>query len=146
MPYNIITFGKKRKNLKKAIEYQTIGSFLTTVQDYLYKDSTIFLHCESKIWGTAKVNSNYFCDKTIIWDDKVYPHRFLISEIKLTDDPISLTNGIYNVELRSSFGVGWAYKFLFSPKPLPADIGEKIEKDFVSRRPIEVSAFLEKYV
>jgi hypothetical protein len=31
-----------------------------------------------------------------------------------------------NEELRKRFGAGWAYKFIFSPKPIPLDIAEEI--------------------
>lgn len=142
MSYNIVTFGKKRENLNLAIKNATIGSFLSTFPDYILKGATIFLHCESQIWGSAKIHSEYFRNDSKIWEDKVYPHRFLISEIKLTDDPVRLTNGIYNTELRSAYGTGWAYKFLFSPKPLPIEIGKKIDQDLNSRKTVEISDFL----
>ena len=138
MTYNIITFGKKRENLEAAIERKIIGSYLGTFSEYLAKGSIIFLHCESKIWAIAKVSSDYFFNSEPIWQDKTYPHRFHISDVEILNEPVELTNGVYNVELRKRFGTGWAYKFLFSPKPLPTDIAETLLKDLklqIARRP-----------
>lgn len=126
MACNIITFGKNKENFELAIRACTIGSFLGTFKDHLRKGSNVFLHCDGQILAVAKVSSDYFFSNQKIWEDKVYPHRFRISDIVMLKTPIKLVNGIYNVELRKRYGTGWAYKFLFSPKPLPEDISNQI--------------------
>lgn len=140
MKYNIVTFGKKPENLKAAIESKTIGSFMSTFERHISKGAQVFLHCNGKIWGKAKVCSEYFFDQTDIWQDKVYPHRYKITDIKLTSDPIELVNGYYNTSLRADYGTGWAYKFLFSPKPLPDQIGSEIDSDLANRSNVDLNS------
>jgi hypothetical protein len=142
MSVNIITFGKRFENLKRAIEHSTIGSYQTTFSTYLKNGSIIFLHCRSLVWGTAKVTSDYFYSDKVIWEDKVYPHRFLISNIRLVAQPLDLSNGYYNLELRKQFGTAWAYKFIFSPKPLPSNLGLEILSD-LELRPEQTNAKLD---
>ena len=144
MNYHIITFGKRKENLIISIEKKIIGSSHTTVQKYIKSGSAIFLHYNSYLWARAKVSSNYFISKKKIWLDNLYPNRFQIDEITLTNDPVCLTNGIYNRRLREQFGAGWAYKFLFTPKPLPQEVGLKIHSDFSKRKPLAVDEFLKE--
>jgi len=120
--HNIVSFGKKTENLRKSLESLTIGSTLSTFQENLSNNPTIFLHCNAMIWGTAAVASNYFYSEEKIWEDKTYPHRFKISNVKMLNEPIPLCDGKINKAFRDQFGSGWAYKFIFSPKPLPVDI------------------------
>lgn len=145
MNYHIITFGKKKKNLIISIEKKIIGSSHTTVQKYIKSGSVIFLHYNSYLWAKTKVSSDYFISKQTVWLDNLYPNRFQIDEIILTDDPVCLTNGIYNRRLREQFGVGWAYKFLFTPKPLPQEVALKIHSDFLKRKTLAVDEFLREH-
>lgn len=145
MSYNIVCFGKKRDNFRKAIVHGTIGSFLSTFPEHIKKGSTIFLYCESQILGQAKVSSDYFHDQTPIWEDKVYPHRFRIEQIQIFERPVSLVNGVYNQELRKRYGTGWAYKFIFSPKPLPEDVAKQISAELTSAKTVPVGFFLKNY-
>ena len=116
-----------------AVDKLIIGSFLSTFKDYMSKGSTIFLHCESKIWATAQISSDYFFSESEIWTDKKYPHRFRIDGLRVLTQPIELTNGHYNVELRKRYGTGWAYSFLFSPKPIPNDIALELVSEAKSK-------------
>jgi len=134
--FHIITFGKKPENLLKTLESKTIGSFLRTFESHVKKGSIAFLHCKSLIWGAAVISSDYFYDESPLWSDKMYPHRFKINQIYLVDEPIVLNNGHYNVALKELAGTGWAYSFIFSPKPLPAETGMQIYKDVVARREV----------
>lgn len=127
--YNIVTFGKLKDNLSLALQSRIIGSPLATFEQHVEKDNIIFLHCRSVIWGSARVSSKYFYDENQIWPDKIYPHRFEIDDILLLYDPIVLSNGDYNVRLKERYGTGWAYKFIFSPKPLPDDIATDIHEE-----------------
>lgn len=124
--YHIVSFGKKVENLKIALNHRLIGSNYSTIQKYLNPGSTVFLHCIGQIWGTAKVTSPYRYSETEIWKDRVYPHRFSFEVDLLAAEPIELCDGIINVEFRKRFGTGWAYKFIFSPKPIPADLAQMI--------------------
>lgn len=124
--HNIVSFGKKIENLRKSLEHSTIGSTLSTFKENLSNNPKIFLHCNAMIWGTATVESNYFYSEAKIWDDKTYPHRFKISNVRMLKEPIPLSDGKINKAFRDQFGSGWAYKFIFSPKPVPADIARLI--------------------
>ena len=124
--FNIISFGKRRENLERALESNTIGSALSTFRESVKPGATVFLHCNGLIWGSAKVSSDYFSSSAPLWDDKLYPHRFRISDVKLASEPVELCDGVINVQLRKQYGTGWAYKFIFSPKPLPNDIADLI--------------------
>lgn len=124
--YNIVSFGKRKENLIQSLETMTIGSNLSTFKDSIKQGSTIFLHCEGMIWGTAKVVGPYFYSEIQIWFDKIYPSRFKIELQKILADPFELSDGIINAEFRKSFGSGWAYRFIFSPKPIPVDIAKLI--------------------
>lgn len=141
--YNIITFGKKADNLLLAIERNVIGTFLRTAPEYIFRDATIYLHCRSLIWGKATIASEYFYDEQIIWNDKVYPHRFKIKDIRLTTEPISLVGSGYNNKLRKDYGSGWQYKFIFAPKMLPIEIGEEIERELTPKLNANFSEFSE---
>lgn len=131
--YNIISFGKRKENLIRSLETMTIGSNLSTFKDSVKHGATVFLHCEARIWGIANVTGPYFFSEIPIWSDKTYPHRFKIELLKVLSDPIELSDGIINAEFRKSFGSGWAYRFIFSPKPIPDGIAklilEKISKE-----------------
>lgn len=141
--YNIITFGKKTDNLLLSIERNVIGTFLRTAPDYITREATIFLHCRSLIWGKATVSSDYYFDEEKIWSDKVYPHRFKIKEIKLTSNPLSLIESGYNNKLRKVYGSGWAFSFIFAPKPLPIEVGEEIDIELNPRLVASFSEFSE---
>ena len=145
MTYNIITFGKKKENLKLAIENSIIGSYQSTFKEYMKSDSKIFLHCNSQIWGEARVSSDYFYDEAWLWEDKQYPHRFRIDDIRLVSKPVVLTNGVYNTEFRENFGTSWAYKFIFSPKPLPETIAKKIETELSNQHMVTKDSFIQNY-
>lgn len=145
--FNIITFGKKSDNFLISVEQGVIGTFLNTAPLYLQKDSIVFLHCRGLIWGTAKISSDYIRDENVIWRDKIYPHRFHIEILKMTANPLSLVQEHYNDRFRELFGAGWAFKFIFAPKPLPEDIGRDIYADLNKREdatPEEVFLKLEK--
>lgn len=124
--FNIISFGKRIKNLETAIAQETIGSALSTFKENVSENSLIFLHCNAMVWGTARTVGSYFYSEENLWEDKVYPHRFKISNIQLLKNPIPLSDGIINKAFRESFGSGWAYRFIFTPKPLPAEIAQLI--------------------
>ena len=124
--FNIVSFGKRKENLLLALKMETIGSALTTFKDSIEPGATVFLHCNGMIWATARVNSGYFFSENRIWSDKIYPHRFKISLIKFAKIPIKLSDGTINVKFRERFGAGWAYRFIFSPKPVPPDIAQLI--------------------
>jgi hypothetical protein len=124
--FNIISFGKKENNLRTSVAYGVIGSALTTFKNNVVKDAQIFLHCKAMIWGCAKVSSDYFYSETELWEDKTYPHRFKISDIKLLDNPIPLSDGTINKAFKEQYGTGWAYKFIFTPKPVPKEIASLI--------------------
>lgn len=124
--FNIISFGKKEENLKSSVAHGVIGSSLSTFKSNVASDANIFLHCNAMIWGLAKVSSDYFYSDVKIWEDKIYPHRFKISNISLFNQPIPLSDGIINKAFRDQFGTGWAYKFIFTPKPIPSDIATLI--------------------
>lgn len=131
--YNIVTFGKKSDNFIISIERGIVGTFLNTVPQYLHKGSVVFLHCHSLIWGIARISSEYIHDEKIIWKDKVYPHRFYMEVLHLTNNPLSLVKEHYNDRLREEFGNGWAFKFIFAPKPLPESIGSDIYNNLMKR-------------
>jgi predicted RNA-binding protein len=124
--YNIVSFGKKTENLEKAIEHKTIGSKLNTFGENISDGSVLFLHCEGKIWGTAQAVGNCYNSEQVLWEDKIYPKRFKIQNIKLAKAPISIKDGVINLKFRQSFGTAWAYKFIFSPKPIPTEIANLI--------------------
>lgn len=132
--FNIISFGKRQANLYLALEHLTIGSSLSTFKESIVRNSTIFLHCNSMIWGTATVSSDYFYSEEKIWDDKIYPHRFNISKPQLLKDPVPLSDGVINKAFREQFGSGWAYRFIFSPKPIPANIVSLITKAMMQKK------------
>ena len=122
----VISFGKRVENLDVAIQKGTIGSDLSTFRDYIASDSILFLHCKGSILATAHVSGPYQFSKSEIWTNKTYPHRFPVRISRFLSSPVQLCDGVLNVELKKRFGTGWAYKFLFSPKPVPADIGRKL--------------------
>lgn len=124
--FNIISFGKKEENLKSSLALGVIGSSLSTFKSNVAFNANIFLHCNAMIWGIAKISSSYFYSEEKIWEDKIYPHRFKISNIELFSQPIPLSDGIINKAFREQFGTGWAYKFIFTPKPVPSDIAALI--------------------
>jgi len=137
--YNIITFGKRFENLARAIELDLIGSNLKTFKDNVSENSSIFLHCNGQIWGRAKPIGDYFSDNSIVWDNSIYPHRYKIKISFLTKDPLQMAEANINSEFRSRFGVGWAYKFIFSPKPIPEDIAATVEQCLLKRVPCSKS-------
>lgn len=134
--FNIISFGKRKENLVKSLETMTIGSNLSTFRDSVTQGATIFLHCDARIWGIAKVTGPYFFSETPIWSDKTYPHRYKIELLKLLSDPVELSDGVINAEFRKSFGSGWAYRFIFSPKPVPDGIAKLILEKVANGRSI----------
>lgn len=125
--FNIISFGKKRENLVLAIEHQIIGSTMGTFKENVHDGSTIFLHCASKIWATAEISGDYFVSDSLIWADKTYPHRFKFKNCNLLSSPVELSDGVINSEFRKSYGTAWAYRFLFTPKPIPQNIAALIQ-------------------
>ncbi len=139
--FNIITFGKKLENFERTINTGIIGSALSTVDKHIQIGNIALLHWKGYIWGYASISSKYFFSEEPIWKDKLYPHRFCISNLFLTKEPFSLSNGIYNSELRKAHGTGWAYKFIFSPKPLPKNIGEDIYEKLKTLTPLEKNDF-----
>lgn len=127
--FNIVTFGKRPENLVKSLETGLIGSSSSSFEASISKNSLIFLHCQSRIWGTAKPFGNYFFDKTPVWSNGIYPHRFKINDVSITIDPLDMLGTSINSEFRKRFGIGWAYKFIFSPRPIPDDIGRQIQEE-----------------
>ena len=144
--YNIITFGKRVDNLLISLENNVIGTFLRTAPEYIFNGATIFLHCRSLIWGKATISSDYYYDEVEIWSDKIYPHRFKIKDIRLTTEPLSLVGSGYNDKFRENHGAGWAYKFIFAPKPLPNEIAINIEHDLDSRFNCEYEEFKKRII
>jgi len=134
--FNIISFGKRKENLLIALNQGLIGSTLTTFKESVQPGATVFLHCDAKIWAVAKVEGDYFFSETRIWPDKIYPHRFKVSLLKFVKHPIELSDGVINAKFRERFGAGWAYRFLFSPKPIPTDIAQIIAKRIESAEPV----------
>lgn len=126
--YNIVTFGKKKENLDIAVSNQLIGSYQNTFKNYITKGSVVFLHCNTLVWGSAKVASEYFYDESRLWRDKIYPHRFRLEEIRLLNDPFPISDGTINTELKKIAGSAWAFSYIFSPKPLPKSVGESLLK------------------
>ncbi|MCC6278727.1 MAG: hypothetical protein IT289_12495 [Oligoflexia bacterium] len=126
MSFNIVSFGKRKENLLLAVQTKTIGSTLTTFKNLIKPGSVVFLHCVGMIWATAKVESEYFYSEEEIWSDKKYPHRFKITITKFVKAPVLLSDGNINTKIREQYGRGWAYRFIFSPKPLPLDIAQLI--------------------
>lgn len=124
--YNIISFGTKYNNLLASLEHQTIGSTLSTFNKHLKKGSKIFLHCQSTIFGTAEVTSEYFESQTTLWADKIYPNRFKIDNIIIVEQPQKLNDGIINNSFKEHYGAGWPYKYIFSPHPIPDSIAQLI--------------------
>ena len=124
--FNIISFGKRKENLLQAVRTGTIGSTLSTFKESVQPGATVFLHCNGMIWATAKVDSDYFFSEIQTWTDKIYPHRFKIADIKFAKSPVQLSDGVINAKFREGFGSGWAYRFIFSPKPVPPDIAQLI--------------------
>jgi hypothetical protein len=126
--FNIISFGRRKENFLIALSQGVIGSSLSTFKESVKPGATIFLHCDAKIWATARVEGDYFYSENRIWPDKVYPHRFKIAILKFAKQPVALSDGVINTKFRERFGAGWAYRFIFSPKPIPADIAQLILK------------------
>lgn len=126
--HHIISFGKKFENLQTAISNGLIGSNSSSFSRLIEKDAHLFLHCKSQIWGIARVTSKYIYSEQLIWNDRLYPHRFKIEPVFLTNDPLNLISANVNLELRKRFGSAWAYKFIFSPMPLPSDIADLIRE------------------
>lgn len=124
--YNIISFGKKKENLLLAIHNQTIGSYLATFKDNVENGAVIFLHCKGKIWATGQISSVYYFSDEPIWQDKTYPHRFNFQIRKILESPVTINDGTINVLLKKSYGVGWAFRFIFTPRPIPQNIAELI--------------------
>ena len=106
---SIISFGKRRQNLLGAVEAGIVGSSKASFKDYISNGTAIYLHCEGLLWGSGRIEGEYFFSDDIIWDDKLYPHRFRFSLTKLLADPIPLNDGIINSKLRTDFGPGWPY-------------------------------------
>ncbi len=140
--FNIVSFGKRRENLLKTVEVGLIGSKLNTFQSSIAENSVIFFHCDSLIWGTGRVTGAFRIGSDEIWPNSLYPFRYPIQIDHLTDNPVHLSNGVYNSNLRKLYGVGWAYKFIFSPKPLPIEIGKTLLADVLSRRPVSRNDFI----
>ena len=140
---HIVSFGSKPENLIRAIEQKTIGSTFSTFKSHLRKGATIFLHCKSVLWGIGMVDSDYFYEEEEIWRDKTYPHRFSIKLCHLAKEPVTMCDGWYNVRLRESFGTGWAYKFIFAPKPLPGDIAADLHRDLAMQSAFSAREFVE---
>lgn len=124
--FNIVSFGKRKENFLIALKHGVIGSTLSTFKESIQPGATIFLHCDAKIWAVAKVEGDYFFSESRIWPDKTYPHRFKISLLKFAKRPILLSDGVINIKFRERYGAGWAYRFIFSPKPVPEDIAQII--------------------
>ena len=124
--YNIVTFGKKKENLDIAVSNLLIASYQNTFKNYIQKGSVVFLHCNSLVWGSATVASDYFYDETRLWRDKVYPHRFRIEQIQLLEEPFPISDGNINIQLKKIAGSAWAFSYIFSPKPLPKSVGESL--------------------
>ena len=140
--FHILSFGRKPQNLMRAIQTETIGSSLGSFESYITEGSTIFLHCNSLLWGIGKIRGSYFNSEERIWSDKIYPHRFHFSIQHLVNQPLILSDGNYNARLRQEFGIGWAYKFIFVPKPLPSQIGRDLSTDLSGRPGISAKKFL----
>lgn len=147
--FNIISFGKRKENLVRSLETMTIGSNLSTFRESVKQGATVFLHCEAKIWGIAKVTGPYFFSEAPIWSDKTYPHRFKIELLKLLSDPVELSDGVINTEFRKSFGSGWAYRFIFSPKPVPNEIAKlilnKVNKGSAFSSKMSIESIVQNY-
>lgn len=117
--FNIVTFGKKDLNLQTAIINKTIGSPHASFEAHIKKDNTILLHSNGQFKAAAKVSSQYFLNNEKLWSDKLYPHRFKIDEIIIFEKPIDLLEIGFNDEMREISGKGWAFTYIFAPKPLP---------------------------
>lgn len=142
--YNIISFGKMYENLSISVSTGIIGSKLKTFGENVTKGSIVFLHCNGKIWGSGIVLGNAEESRERLWSNDIYPFRNRIRLEHLTLDPVVLSNGVYNAALRADYGVAWAYKFLFSPRPLPEKIGREIYDDLLRSERVHQGAFLEK--
>lgn len=127
--FAIVSFGKKKENFLKAIEFKTIGSPHTTFEKHIKPNQIVFFHFDGAIWGAGKVSTNYFYDNRKIWEDKAYPHRFGIEVLCLTKNSIPTSHSDFAEEMRNQFGYGWGFSYIFAPQPLPTEIGRKIFKE-----------------
>lgn len=116
--------------MELAIETTTIGSSAATFHNYIEKGSIVFFHCSGQVWGKAKVVSEAITNHEPIWGDKVYPYRFRIDQVSMLESPYGLSGSKEASILREEFGSGWAYKFIFVPKPLPVEVGQLLLTKF----------------
>ena len=117
MAYRFISYGKKLENLKASIQHNIIGSEFSTFQDKVKNGDQVFLVCNSKVWGEARVVGDVeFDQENRIWNDKIYPYRARITDVSILRVPFKLDQYDFNAEFRQSFGKGWAFKVLFTPE------------------------------
>lgn len=140
--YNIISFGKRFENLAISVKSGIIGSNVKTFHEHVTKGSIVFFHCKGEIWGSGIVIGNGEKSREHLWPNDSYPYRNKIRIEHLTLDPVALSNGVYNSALRTEFGVGWAYKFLFSPRPLPEKIGREMHLELRRSKAAEQEHFI----
>ncbi len=141
---HIVTFGKKLENLLSAIEFKRIGSNSKTVENHFGVGHIVMLHCDSLLWGMAEITGAYEFSSTLIWSDRTYPHRFKIGKIKLFSDPCDLGLANLKSRLKEQSGIGWAYKYILSPRFLPFDLAKDLQAAAMALPEMPIEAFNEK--
>lgn len=125
---HIVSFGKKDLNLQITLDAKTIGSRHQTFETHISKGDIVLLHCAGKIQAIATVSSKYFFSNEVLWQDRQYPHRFLIENIVVLTPPVDLLDIGFNNIMKSLAGKGWAFSYIFAPKTLPEESVEFLKK------------------
>lgn len=118
----IICFGKKEDNLNVSIRTGLIGSKKSYFLGYFKPEDRVLLYANGQIFARAAIDGSGFADSSPVWSDYEYPYRFKIKNIVELKTPFSFLGSEAHAEIKRTFGNGWGYKFLFSPKELPLDV------------------------
>lgn len=129
MNYRFVCFGKNIENLRVSLERGVVGFKSHSVLEQVSKGDVLFLYVNSAIVAVAKVESSGFESNETIWVDKVYPFRYQISVCEIIKSPQNFLTTPSRDLLYSSFGSGWGYKFMYSPRPIPGNIADQILND-----------------
>ena len=142
----IISFGKNFHNLVIAVQNSLIGSEFSTFEEKIKQGDLVFFACDSLIWGYADVVSNVFQNDNRIWNDKKYPYRAHIDNVKIFTTAFNLADYSIDAIFRDKIGKHWAFKVLFTPGKIPKEAEsdlKRIQSERSVLQPKEIPSYLE---
>ena len=113
---------KNVKNMKVTVTQRVIGSKSKTFLNKINVDDELYLYCKSHIWAKLIVTSEGFEDSSRLWNDDIYPYRFIVDITDVLKEPLSIEKVGGSHLLREKYGPQWGFKVLFTPNELPENL------------------------